>query len=136
MPTRKPSAAAPSLAKRPANRPPHQPTKVDRDTVSVMVAGGIAQADIARARGISAVTLRKHYRAELTNGMTALNTIVIIAHIERIKVGEFQAIKCWEQSRMGWSWCCAIRRSCATRLSWSPERVNVSGIAFRTCIFE
>ena len=49
--------------------------------------------------------------------MTALNTIVIIAHIERIKVGEFQAIKCWEQSRMGWSWCCAIRRSCATRLS-------------------
>jgi hypothetical protein len=94
MPTRKPSAAAPSLAKRPANRPPHQPTKVDRDTVSVMVAGGIAQADIERARGISAVTLRKHYRAELTNGMTALNTIVIIAHIERIKAGEFQAIKC------------------------------------------
>jgi hypothetical protein len=33
---------------------------VDRDTVSVMAAGGIAQVDIARARGISPVTMRKH----------------------------------------------------------------------------
>ena len=103
MPTRKPSAAAPSPAKRPAHRPPHQPTKVDRDTVSVMAAGGIAQVDIARARGISAVTLRKHYRVELSAGMTALNTTVILAHIERIKAGDFPAIKWWEQARMGWT---------------------------------
>ena len=102
MPIRKPSAAAPSPAKRPAHRPPHQPTKVDRDTVSVMAAGGIAQVDIARVRGISAVTLRKHYRAELSAGMTALNTTVILAHIERIKAGDFPAIKWWEQARMGW----------------------------------
>ena len=105
MPTRKPSskpkAAAPSPTARPANRPPHEPTKVDRDTVSVMAAGGIAQADIARARGISEPTLRKHYRAELSAGMTALNTMVILAHIERIKAGDFQAIKWWEQS--GWA---------------------------------
>ena len=59
MPTRKLSTA------RPANRPPHVPTKVDRDTVSVMVAGGIGQADIARARGVSEPTLRKHYKEEL-----------------------------------------------------------------------
>jgi hypothetical protein len=69
----------------------------------VMVAGGIAQVDIARARGISALTLRKHYRAELTNGMTALNTIVLIGHVKRIKAGDFQAIKWWQQARMGWS---------------------------------
>ena len=68
-----------------------------------MVAGGIAQVDIARARGISAVTLRKHYRAELTNGMTALNTVVIIELVKRIKAGEFPAIKWWTQSRMGWT---------------------------------
>ena len=67
---------------------------MDRKTVKLMAAGGIAQADTARALAICTVTLRKHYRAELTNGMTALNTIVIIAHIERIKAGEFQAIKC------------------------------------------
>ena len=104
MPTRKPSAAAP-------RHWPNAPRTGRRISLPrwiatpspVMVAGGIAQADIARARGISAVTLRKHYRAELTNGMTALNTIVNIAHIERITAGEFQAIKCWEQSTMGWS---------------------------------
>jgi hypothetical protein len=76
---------------------------VDCDTVSAMVAGVIAQVDIARARGISAVTLRKHYRAELTNGMTALNTIVLIELVKRIKAGEFPAMKWWTQSRMGWS---------------------------------
>ena len=88
---------------RPANRPPHEPTKVDRDTVAAMVAAGIAQADIARCRGISEPTLRKHYRDEIDTGITALNTMVILAHIERIKAGDFQAIKWWEQSRMGWS---------------------------------
>jgi hypothetical protein len=64
-PLPKTKAVAPAPAKRPANRPPHEPTKVDRDTVSVMVAGGIAQDDIARARGISAPTLRKYYKLEL-----------------------------------------------------------------------
>jgi hypothetical protein len=68
-----------------------------------MVAGGIAQNDIARARGISAVTLRKHYKQELAAGTTALNTIVLIEHIRRIKAGDFQAIKWWQQARMGWS---------------------------------
>ena len=65
--------------------------------------GGIAQVDIARARGISAVTLRKHHRNEIDAGTTALNTIVLIEHVKRIKAGDFQAIKWWERSRMGWS---------------------------------
>src|SRR5580693_9394179 len=68
-----------------------------------MVAGGIAQADIARARGISAVTLRKHYRAGLSAGAASLNTMVLIEHVKRIKAGDFQAIKWWQQARMGWS---------------------------------
>jgi hypothetical protein len=93
----------PVISQTPREPAPHEPTKVDRDTVSVMVAGGIAQADIARARGISMVTLRKHYRAELTNGMTALNTIVLIELVKRIKAGEFPAMKWWTQARMGWS---------------------------------
>jgi hypothetical protein len=69
----------------------------------VMVAGGIGQDDIARARGISAVTLRKYYKQELANGATALNTIVLIEHVKRIRAGDFQAIKWWQQARMGWS---------------------------------
>jgi hypothetical protein len=103
MPTRKPSAAAASSpAKRPAHRPAHEPTKVDRDTVKVMVAGGIIQADIARSKGISLPTLRKHYRAELDNGKTELDTMVVVEHVKLIKKGDFAAIKWWQQSRMGW----------------------------------
>jgi hypothetical protein len=67
----------------------------------VMVAGGIAQVDIARARGISAVTLRKHDGVELLSGMRVLNTIVLIQHVKRIQAGDFQAIKWWHQARMG-----------------------------------
>ena len=98
MPTRKPSPTA-----RPANRPPHEPTKVDRDTVAAMVAAGIAQVDIARCCAVSEPTLRKHYKEEIRTGTTTLNTMVILAHIERIKAGDFQAIKWWQQARMGWS---------------------------------
>lgn len=107
MPTRKPplkpKAATAPLIKRPANRPPHEPTEVDRRSVSVMVAGGIAQADIASARGISVGTLRKYYRQEIRNSTTALNTIVLIEHVKLIRAGNFQAIRWWEQARMGWS---------------------------------
>jgi hypothetical protein len=107
MPTRKPSpkpkAAAPAPAKRPANRPSHEPTKVDRDTVSVMVAGGIAQVDIALARGINVTTLRKYYKKEIAAGVTELNTMAIIAHVKLIRAGDFHAIKWWQQARMGWS---------------------------------
>jgi hypothetical protein len=82
-------------------RPPHVPTQTDRDTVAVMVAGGISQADIARARGISERTLRNHYKDEIEAGATKLNTVVMIEWIKRIKAGEFAAIKWWTQSRMG-----------------------------------
>jgi hypothetical protein len=95
-PTHKPSA-------RPAHRPPHQPSKIDRDTVAIMAAGGICQSDIARARGISESTLRKHYKNELASGATQLNTLVLVEWIKRIKAGDFQAIKWWTQSRMNFS---------------------------------
>ncbi|MFL5253333.1 MAG: hypothetical protein ACJ8AI_10640 [Rhodopila sp.] len=97
------TARTSSTPRRPAHRPPHVPTKADRDTAAVMVAGGIAQADIARARGISEPTLRKHYREELDSGQTVLNTVVLIEWVKRIKAGDFQAIKWWTQSRMNFS---------------------------------
>jgi hypothetical protein len=58
MPTRKPSTAVPSSAKRPANRPPHEPTKVDRDTVSVMVAALNTIVLIEQLRALTWATLR------------------------------------------------------------------------------
>jgi hypothetical protein len=103
-------------------RPPHQPTEVDRETVAAMVAGGIAQEDIARCRGICENTLRKYYAAELDCGAAALNTKVILAHIKRIEAGEFAAIKWWQQSRMGWSERIVVDDG---RLADTPMRVIV-----------
>jgi hypothetical protein len=93
----------PPVVKRGRGNPPHVPTKVDRETVALMIAAGIAQSDIARVRRISEKTLRLHYRQEIDNGTTQINTIVLMAHLERIRAGEFAAIKWWEQSRMQWS---------------------------------
>jgi hypothetical protein len=100
MPKRK---RQPGEPRRKPGLPEHVPTKTGRDMVSVMVAGGIGQEDVARSLSISENTLRKHYRAELDSGATSLNTMVIIEHVKRIKAGDFQAIKWWQQARMGWS---------------------------------
>jgi hypothetical protein len=89
--------------KRSAHRPEHEPTKADRDTVMAMVAGGIEQKVIAGARGLSRHTLRKHYKNELINGTGKINGVVVAAHVKKILAGDFNAIKWWEQSRMGWS---------------------------------
>jgi hypothetical protein len=88
--------------KRGRGAPSHVPTKADRDMITVMVAGGITQADIARAKGIDLKTLRKHYRTELDNGATELNTMVIVEHVKLIKKGDGPMIRWWEQARMGW----------------------------------
>ena len=100
MPKDQPETDASLPAKRVRGQPAHAPTKLDRDTVKVMVAGGITQADIARSRGISLPTLRKHYRAELDNGATELNTMVIVEHVKLIKNGDFAAISGGNKS--GW----------------------------------
>jgi hypothetical protein len=100
MARKPPPTPTPPAIKR--GKPEHEPTKEDRDTVSLMVAGGIAQDDIARVRGLSEKTLRKHYKKELLTGAAFLNSIVIIEHVKRIKAGDFQSIKWWEQARMGW----------------------------------
>jgi hypothetical protein len=89
-------------AKRGRGHPAHAPTKADRDMITMMVAGGITQADIARAKGIDLKTLRKHYREELDNGATSVNTMVLAEHLKLIKKGDFQAIRWWQQSRMSW----------------------------------
>jgi hypothetical protein len=68
----------------------------------MMVAAGIYLEDIARARGIAKMTLTKHYREEIDNGKTKIDTMVVSEHIKAIKRGDGPMIKWWEQSRMGW----------------------------------
>lgn len=56
------------MTKRKAGRPPYEPTDKDRRVVVSMVAAGIEQREIARALGITAPTLRRHFRTELDTG--------------------------------------------------------------------
>lgn len=85
------------------HRPAYAASERDRQTVQVMIAGGIEQSHICGLLGITGKTLRKHYRNEVTNGATSVNAIVVAEHLKRIKLGDFNAIKWWEQSRMGWA---------------------------------
>jgi hypothetical protein len=103
MPTPKPKPAIPaSPAKRPSHRPPFEPTKEQRLTVEVMTAGGIDQASICGMLKITLKTFRKHFRHEIDTAVASVNMIVVAAHLKRIKAGDMNAIKWWEQSRMNW----------------------------------
>ena len=88
-------------------KPEHVPTTRERNMVQLMAAGGIAQALIAQAIGITKGTFRKHYREDITAGATRANANVIMK-LYQDAVGEdrrvgVQAAKWWTQSRLGWS---------------------------------
>ena len=109
MLARKP--ANPKAAARPApppvvpakrGRPAFAPTPMQRETVKLMVAGGIQQPAIAGVLGISEPTLRRHFRKEIANGAAEVALIVVAAHLKRIRAGDMRAIEWWEKARMGW----------------------------------
>jgi len=91
--------------KRGRGKPAHEPTKESRRQVEMMVASGIQFDLIAAIIGISANTLRRHYRQELDLGKGKANAMVA-ANIFR------QATKddprCapfalfWAKTQMGW----------------------------------
>jgi len=83
-------------------RPAFAPTPMQRETVKVMVAGGIQQPAIAGVLGISEPTLRRHFRGEIANGAAEVALIVVAAHLKRIRAGDMRAIEWWEKARLGW----------------------------------
>lgn len=102
MPARKTKPTVP--AKRAAHRPEHVPTEKSRQTVEVMTAGGIDQVGICAVLGIKSLkSLRKHYRREIDTAIPKIHALVVGAHLKKIQAGDFNAIKWWEQSRMGWT---------------------------------
>ena len=76
---------------------------MQRNTVKVMVAGGIQQSAIAGVLGITEPTLRRHFKTEIANGAAEVNAMVVAEHLKRIKAGDMRAIEWWEKSRMGWT---------------------------------
>lgn len=83
-------------------RPSHQPTDETRERVKTLAGYGIPHDDIARLIGVSDVTMRKHYRAELDVGHAAASAEVIGALYKNVMRGDTTAAIWWTKVRCGW----------------------------------
>lgn len=87
--------------------PPHTPTPEQRATVQALAQFGVPQEQIAAKIGIDAKTLRKAYRAELTEGATRANLKVAQRLFQIATEGTGKeavtAMIFWLKTRAGWS---------------------------------
>jgi hypothetical protein len=92
--------------KLPAGRPRHSPSPEQRRNVQTLAGFGISHRDIGTVIGVSADTLRIHYRDELDKGQTVANANVA-QNLYRIATGEGReavtAAIFWLKVRAGWS---------------------------------
>jgi len=81
----------------------HEPTKAQRDTVTLHAMVGTPQEEIARVLGISDRTLRKHYRDELDLALAKANAQIGGSLFNKAKNGDTTAQIFWLKTRGGWS---------------------------------
>lgn len=111
MPVRKPApkskaAPPPPPPKLRGGKPVHVPDTKSRLRVTAWSGGGIDQAQIARALGMTRRTLSKHYQVELAAGRGTMDGMAVTALAVAMQQGGKEAVaaaKWWTQSRMGWS---------------------------------
>jgi hypothetical protein len=87
-------------------RPPHTPTETTSKQVERMAAIGLPETDIATVIGITAPTLRRHYRKELDIGLAKANLAVatnLFRQATKDDPRSFPHIKFWLNCRAGWS---------------------------------
>ena len=82
-------------------KPPHEPTKAMRDTVSLHAMVGTPQLDICTVLGIGIKTLRKYYRKELDTALVQANATIGGALFNKAKSGDTSALLFWLKSRAG-----------------------------------
>ena len=86
---------------RPANRPPHEPTKQLRELVKMHALVGTPQAVIADVLDMDVKTLRKHYRRELDLATHQANAQVGGALFNKAVKGDTAAAIFWLKTRAG-----------------------------------
>jgi DNA-binding transcriptional regulator YdaS (Cro superfamily) len=90
--------------KKPAHRPPHEPTDKDRRIVKAMTAGGLDQTAVAGVLGISKPTLRKHYKQLLATAANEAHAQISASLFSMGTVGKNVAAAIWwEKTRRGMS---------------------------------
>lgn len=95
-----------ALGPRPPGRPRHEPTPVSRAHVERACACGIPELLIARIVGITAPTLRLHYREELDTGLHKANLAVannLFRQATKDDPKAIRAIEFWLACRAGWT---------------------------------
>jgi hypothetical protein len=90
------------MAAKRRTKPPHEPTKALRDTVSMHTLVGTTQGDIAKIIGVDEKTLRKHYRDELDLAKARANASIGGALFNKAKAGDTTAMIFWIKTQAGW----------------------------------
>ena len=81
----------------------YEPNDKDREIVKAMASYGVPQEDIGRVIGISHVTLRKYYQAELDTAVIRANAKVAETCYQMAVSGHFPAATFfWLKTRAGW----------------------------------
>lgn len=81
--------------------PKHEPTKAQRDTVTLHAMVGTPQEDIARVLDIDVKTLRKYYRDELDLALAKANATIGGSLFNKAKNGDTSAQIFWLKTRAG-----------------------------------
>ena len=85
-------------------KPPHEPTRSQREMVQLYAAVGTRHDDIARVLGIDPKTLRKHYRNELDLAAVRANATIGGALFNKAKDGDTASMIFWMKTRGGPGW--------------------------------
>jgi hypothetical protein len=84
-------------------KPPHEPTKVTRELVSLHATMGTTQEIISKILEIDLKTLRKYYRNELDQSLSKANATIGGALFNKAKAGDTGAMIFWLKTRARWS---------------------------------
>lgn len=79
----------------------HEPTKAQRDTVSLHAMVGTPQEQIAQVISVDVKTLRKHYRSELDLALAKANATIGGSLFNKAKGGDTSAQIFWLKTRAG-----------------------------------
>lgn len=85
-------------------RPEHEVTQRNRTLVQVMHAHGIPHHIIAYSLGITANTLRKHYREDLRDARLKVEAAMGAVIVQAARNGQWGAAKYWLQTHGGPQW--------------------------------
>lgn len=118
------------VAKRGVGRPAHVPDEKNRGVVLRAAGMGLPQESIARILKIGLVTLRKHYKEELSTGsaecnMKVLETLYEVA-TDKEHRGCVSAAIFWTKVRSGWR---EVTRTEHTGADGQPIKAEVSAVS-------